>query len=363
MTSLLELKHLKKYYPIYGGVFKRRVASVRAVDDVSLRVEKGECFGLVGESGCGKTTLGKTVLRLLRPDAGSIYFGVPSNVTEQIDALAKKDPRSSALRRLRRKYDISTYMGLDLRRLRRRMQIVYQDPTTSLDPRMLVKDVVAESLHAQGIAKGEEARKMVMEILERVGMSERALFRFPHEFSGGQRQRIAVARALAVDPDFIVLDEPTSFLDVSVQAQVLDLLRDLQKDLELTYIFISHNLSVVQYMSDRVGVMYLGRLVEDAERDVLYKYPEHPYSYFLMEAIPIPDPQYKKTARLLSGDVPSPVNIPPGCRFHPRCPYATERCKNGEVPYYTGSGPMHHVACHYEVKFEDGTSTLRVGAA
>jgi oligopeptide/dipeptide ABC transporter ATP-binding protein len=192
-----------------------------------------------------------------------------------------------------------------------------------------------------------------------VGLNEEHLFRFPHEFSGGQRQRIAVARALAVDPDFIVLDEPTSFLDVSVQAQVLDLLKDLQKELDLTYIFISHNLSVVQYMSDRVGVMYLGKLVEDAARNVLYKSPEHPYSYFLLSAIPVPDPEYKKDVKLLTGDVPSPVNVPPGCRFHPRCPYATDKCKIGQIPFYHGEGPHHNVACHYNVDFAQGTQTLR----
>jgi oligopeptide/dipeptide ABC transporter ATP-binding protein len=202
--------------------------------------------------------------------------------------------------------------------------------------------------------------KRARELLLRVGLNEEHLFRFPHEFSGGQRQRIAVARALAVDPDFVVLDEPTSFLDVSVQAQVLDLLRQLQKELDLTYVFISHNLSVVQYMSDRVGVMYLGKLVEDAERDVLYKHPEHPYSYFLMEAIPVPDPEYKKVPKLLSGDVPSPVNIPPGCRFNPRCPYATDKCRSGDMPFYTASGgSLHRVACHYKIDFDSGNRDLR----
>ena len=335
--EILAVQDLKTWFPIKAGLLQKTAGFVRAVDGVSLSVRRGETYGLVGESGSGKTTLGKSILRLISPTSGEVLF-------EGTD-VTKANKR-------------------ELKSLRRRMQIIFQDPYASLDPRETVGATLTEPMRLHKlVSTRSEAMNRAKELLARVGLNEEHLFRFPHEFSGGQRQRIAVARALAVDPDFIVLDEPTSFLDVSVQAQVLDLLRDLQKDLELTYIFISHNLSVVQYMSNRVGVMYLGRLVEDAERDVLYKYPEHPYSYFLMEAIPIPDPQYKKTARLLSGDVPSPVNIPPGCRFHPRCPYATERCKNGEVPYYTGSGPMHHVVCHYEVKFEDGTSTLRVGAA
>jgi oligopeptide/dipeptide ABC transporter ATP-binding protein len=345
MTSILELRQLKKYYPIYGGVFKRRVASVRAVDGVSISVEKGECFGLVGESGCGKTTLGKTVLRLLKPDAGSIYFGAPLDVTEQIDRLAKKDPRSPALRRLRRKYDVATYLGMDLRRLRRRMQIVYQDPTTSLDPRMLVKDVVAESLYAQGIAKGEEARKMVMEILERVGMSERALFRFPHEFSGGQRQRIAIARALVSHPEFVILDEPTSAVDVSVRAQLLNLFQDLQKEFGLTYMFISHDLGIVECISDRVGIMYLGKIVEYSSTEQIFHTPLHPYSQALIASVPIPDPTRRKERAPLTGEVPSPVNPPLGCRFHPRCPLAMDICKKKEPPLLD-SGNGHFVACY-----------------
>jgi oligopeptide/dipeptide ABC transporter ATP-binding protein len=335
--EILAVQDLKTWFPIKAGLLQKTVGHVRAVDGVSLSVKRGETYGLVGESGSGKTTLGKSILRLINPTAGEVFFD-GTDVT-------KADKR-------------------ELKALRRRMQIIFQDPYASLDPRETVGATLSEPMRIHKLVSTKsEAMNRAKELLARVGLNEEHLFRFPHEFSGGQRQRIAVARALAVDPDFIVLDEPTSFLDVSVQAQVLDLLRDLQKDLELTYIFISHNLSVVQYMSNRVGVMYLGRLVEDAESDVLYKYPEHPYSYFLMEAIPIPDPEFKKTPRLLSGDVPSPVNIPPGCRFHPRCPYATERCRSGEVPFYIGSGPMHHVACHYEIKFEDGTSTLRIGGA
>lgn len=345
MTSLLHLKELKKHYPILGGVFKRKVASVRAVDGVSLDVEKGECFGLVGESGCGKTTLGKTVLRLLKPDAGSIFFDAPEDIVEEIDRLRQKDPRSRRLRRLREQYDIATYRGRDLQLLRRKMQIVYQDPTTSLDPRMLVKDVIAEPLGAQGIAKGEEAKKLVMEILERVGMTERALFRFPHEFSGGQRQRIAVARALVSRPELVILDEPTSAVDVSVRAQLLNLFTDLQKEFGLTYMFISHDLSIVECISHRVAIMYLGKIVEYSATDQIFHNPLHPYSQALIASVPIADPKRRKERAPLSGEVPSPVNPPLGCRFHPRCPLAMDVCKKKE-PQLLDAGNGHYVACY-----------------
>jgi len=259
MSSLITVRNLKKHYPILGGVFKRRVASVKAVDGVSLEIYKGETFGLVGESGCGKTTLGKTILRLLKPDAGNIFFDVPEDIINEIVELEKTNPKSRRFKRLREQYDIATFSGERLLRLRRRMQIVYQDPTTSLDPRMLVKDIVAEPLVAQGIAKGEEAKKMVVEILEKVGLGEQHLYRFPHEFSGGQRQRIAIARALVCRPEFVVLDEPTSSVDVSVRAQLLNLFKDLQKEFNLTYMFISHDLSIVECISDRVAIMYLGK--------------------------------------------------------------------------------------------------------
>jgi oligopeptide/dipeptide ABC transporter ATP-binding protein len=344
MTSMLQLRDLKKHYPILGGVFKRRVASVRAVDGVSIDVEKGECFGLVGESGCGKTTLGKTVLRLLRPDAGSIFFDVPRDLVREIDELRQKNPRSRRLRRLREQYDVATYRGRDLQLLRRKMQIVYQDPTTSLDPRMLVKDVIGEPLVAQGIAKGEEAKKLVMEILERVGMSDRALFRFPHEFSGGQRQRIAIARALVSRPDFVILDEPTSAVDVSVRAQLLNLFTDLQKEFGLTYMFISHDLSIVECISHRVAIMYLGKIVEYSSTDEIFHNPLHPYSQALIASVPIPDPTRRKERAPLSGEVPSPVNPPLGCRFHPRCPLAMDICKKKE-PELLDAGKEHYVAC------------------
>jgi len=344
MTSLLQLEKLKKYYPIYGGVFKRRVASVRAVDGVSIRIEKGECFGLVGESGCGKTTLGKTVLRLFKPDAGNIFFDVPEDAVEEINRLSQKDPRSRRLRKLREQYDIATYRGKDLQMLRRKMQIVYQDPTTSLDPRMLVKDVVAEPLAAQGIARGEEAAKLTSEILNRVGLTDRALNRFPHEFSGGQRQRIAIARALVSRPEFVILDEPTSAVDVSVRAQLLGLFTDLQKEFNLTYMFVSHDLSIVECISQRVAIMYLGQIVEYSSTDEIFHNPLHPYSQALIASVPIPDPTRRKERAPLSGEVPSPVNPPMGCRFHPRCPLAMDVCKKTE-PRLLDAGKGHYVAC------------------
>jgi oligopeptide/dipeptide ABC transporter ATP-binding protein len=325
--ELLALDDLKTWFPIKAGILQRTVGFVKAVDGVSLKANNGETYGLVGESGSGKTTLGKSILRLTEPTAGKIVYAGS---------------------------DITKANKKELKQLRRHMQMIYQDPYASLDPRQTVGSALTEPMRVHKLIPSQaEAKGRAMELLRRVGLNEEHMFRFPHEFSGGQRQRIAVARALAVDPEFMILDEPTSFLDVSVQAQVLDLLKDLQKELGLTYIFISHNLSVVRYMSDRVGVMYLGELVEEAQRDELYESPRHPYTYYLMAAIPIPDPEFKKVPHLLSGDVPSPVNIPPGCRFHPRCPYATEKCKT-EVPLLVGSSD-HRYACHYTIDFESGT--------
>jgi oligopeptide/dipeptide ABC transporter ATP-binding protein len=344
MNTLLKLVDLKKHFPIYGGVFKRRVASVKAVDGVDIEILKGECFGLVGESGCGKTTLGKTVLRLLKPNGGHIFFGVPEETMQEIETLEKKDPKSPRLRKLRERHDISTYGGRDLLTLRKKMQIVYQDPTTSLDPRMLVKDIVAEPLIAQGMAHGEEAKKRALEIMERVGLTDRHLYRFPHEFSGGQRQRVAVARALVSHPEFVILDEPTSAVDVSVRAQLLNLFQDLQKEFNLTYTFISHDLSIVECISDRVAIMYLGKIVELSSTEEIFHNPLHPYSQALIASVPIPNPTKRKERAPLSGEVPSPVNPPSGCRFHPRCPLAMDACKR-EEPQLLDVGKEHFVAC------------------
>ena len=270
MNVLLETEGLKKYYPITGGVLKRRRGDVKAVDDVSLEIFKGECFGLVGESGCGKTTFGKTVIRLLEPTSGHIYFNVPEDVRKRLKA-QDSDPKE--LKRLREEYDLSTFKGKRLKRIRRKMQIVYQNPSSSLNPRMLVKDIVGEPLKVQGLAKGRELREKVLEMLEKVGLGEAHLYRYPHEFSGGQKQRIAIARALITNPEFVVLDEPTSSVDVSVRAQLLDLFQKLQKDLGLTYLFISHDLNIVECISHRVAVMYLGKVVELAPTSKIYEEP------------------------------------------------------------------------------------------
>jgi len=344
MSAIIETVALKKYYPVLGGIFRRRVADVKAVDNVNFTVYRGECFRLVGESGCGKTTLGKTIFRLLQPNAGHIYFDVPEDVQEEIKK-EQGNPKSEAYGRLLRKYDIATFRKGKLQQLRRKMQIVYQDPTTSLNPRMLVKDIIAEPLNVQGIAKGSEARRRVVEVLEKVGLTERHLYRYPHEFSGGQRQRIAVARALVSNPEFVVLDEPTSSVDVSVRAQLLNLFQDLQKDLHLTYLFVSHDLSVVECISDRVAVMYLGKIVELAPTMELYNRPMHPYAVALFASIPIPDPTVKRERVVLAGEVPSPINPPAGCRFHPRCSKVMQICSKQE-PKLMDIGNGHFVACH-----------------
>ena len=340
MSALITVRNLKKHYPIFGGVFKRKVASVKAVDGVTLKIFKGETFGLVGESGCGKTTLGKTILRLLKPDAGNIFFDVPEDIVNEMVELEKVNPKSKRLKRLREQYDIATFSGERLLRLRRRMQIVYQDPTTSLDPRMLVKDIVAEPLVAQGIAKGEEAKRMVVDVLKGVGLGEQHLYRFPHEFSGGQRQRIAIARALVCRPDFVVLDEPTSSVDVSVRAQLLNLFKDLQKEFKLTYMFISHDLSIVECISDRVAIMYLGKVNELAPTPKIFKNPLHPYSQALIASVPIPDPKRRRERAPLAG----PVTPPAGCRFHPRCPLVMDVCRK-EEPQMFEVEKDHYVAC------------------
>jgi oligopeptide/dipeptide ABC transporter ATP-binding protein len=347
--TLIKVKNIKKYYPVTGGVFKRKVAEVKAVDDVTFDIFKGECFGVVGESGCGKTTLGKTIIRLLQPNGGHILFKTPQNIMEEIEKYEKSDPKSPALKRLLRQYDLACMSRSQFKKMRRYMQIVYQDPTTSLDPRMLVKDIVAEPIIAQGLAHGKEATERVLEVLEKVGLTEKHLFRYSHEFSGGQRQRIAVARAIITNPEFVILDEPTSAVDVSVRAQLLNLFEDLQKDLGLTYMFISHDLSVVECISQRVAVMYLGKIVEFAETKELYENPLHPYAQALFASIPIPDPTKRKARAPLLGEVPSPINPPTGCRFHPRCSVAMDVCQRVEPPLIDVGGG-HYVACHVVTK-------------
>jgi oligopeptide transport system ATP-binding protein len=319
--SLVEAKDLFKYFPIHAGLMSRHVADVRAVDGVSFDIKQGETLGLVGESGSGKTTIGRLLLRLLPATRGEIRF-------EGQNVLA---------------------MGRgDLRRLRRSMQIIFQDPFASLNPRMTIGDIVAEPLEIHGITKGKETERRVRELLELVGLQPYHANRYPHEFSGGQRQRVGVARALAVNPKFIVCDEPVSALDVSIQAQVINLLEDLQEKFGLTYLFIAHDLSVVRHISSRVAVMYVGKIVELADREALYQNPLHPYTQALLSAIPIPDPVLEKRRKrvVLTGDIPSPVNPPSGCRFHTRCPIAFDRCVAEEPPLREYQ-PGHFAACHW----------------
>jgi oligopeptide/dipeptide ABC transporter ATP-binding protein len=316
--ALLEVKELKKHFPIQGGVLSRTVGYVYAVDGVTFDVRKSETLGLVGESGCGKTTVGRCVLRLLEPTGGEVLF-------ESRNILTLDDEQ--------------------MRKLRADMQIVFQDPYASLNPRWTIKDIVGEPLLVNKIARGEELRSRVLELLKKVGLSEDHMTRFAHEFSGGQRQRIGIARALALNPKFVVLDEPTSSLDVSVQAQTLNIIRNLQQDLGLTYLFISHNLSVIKHMSDRIAVMYLGKIVELASKQELFKRQLHPYTQALFQAIPIPDPDVQRKRVILKGDVPSPVNPPDGCRFHPRCPIAVDKCSTVE-PELVETEPGHFAACH-----------------
>lgn len=315
--TLLEVKNLKTYYPVKGGFFRRTVANVKAVDDVSFEIKKGETLGLVGESGCGKSTTGRTILRLINPTDGQIIF----------------DGK-----------DITNIQGRALREARKDFQMVFQDPYASLNPMQMIGDIVSEPLKNFGKSNKKALKEEVMDLLNRVGLPEDAYEKYAHEFSGGQRQRIGIARALALKPKLIVADEPVSALDVSVQSQVLNLLKELQKDFGLTYLFIAHDLSVVKHMSDRIGVMYLGNIVEIADRNSIYNEPLHPYTQALISAIPEPDPRKSKERIVLKGDVPSPVNPPSGCPFHTRCPMAKEECSIAK-PTLKEVRPEHQVAC------------------
>lgn len=316
---LIEVENLVKYFPVRGGILRRVVDWVQAVDDVSFEIKKGETLGLVGESGCGKTTIGKTMLRLIDPTSGSVKFE-----GEDVFAMDRKT----------------------LKKLRRDMQVIFQDPFSSLNPRKPIGDSILDGLHVHQIGTPDERWELLLEVLERVGLKAYHARRFPYEFSGGQRQRIGIARALILKPKFIVCDEPVSALDVSIQSQVLNLLNSLQKEFGLTYLFIAHNLSVVEHISDRVAVMYLGKVVEMAMREDLYLKPLHPYTQALMSAIPIPDPKLKRERIILEGEVPNPIDPPKGCRFHPRCPVVMDICSEQE-PELKETDPKHQVACWY----------------
>ncbi len=334
---LLQIEGLNVHFPITEGiVIERRVGAVRAVDGVDLSIARGETLGLVGESGCGKTTVGRAVLRLVEPTAGRIVFDGQ---------------------------DVTHLRGEELRRLRRRMQMIFQDPFASLDPRQSISSIVSEPLREHRLASRKDADLRVRELLEIVGLPAGAGNRYPHEFSGGQRQRVGIARALALRPDFVGADEPVSALDVSIQAQILNLLEELQDALGLTYLFVSHDLAVVRHISDRIAVMYLGTIVEVASADDIYVTPLHPYTIALLSAIPIPDPDVELTRDriLLSGDLPSPADPPPGCRFHTRCPFRQATRCHDEVPALRGLEPGHVVSCHYAEEIRDGRIVAKQG--
>ncbi|MNB68386.1 Oligopeptide transport ATP-binding protein OppF [compost metagenome] len=316
--ALLEVNHLKKYFSVNQGLLGRSSAQVKAVDDISFTLQSGETFGLVGESGSGKSTVGRTILRLTDKTAGEVKF---------------------------KGIDLHSLPPAEMRRLRPKMQLIFQDPYSALNPRVRVGDAIGEALLDHGMATKAEARELVLEALEACGLSAYHIDRFPHEFSGGQRQRIGIARALILNPDLIIADEPVSALDVSIQAQIINLFSKLQRSKGLAYLFISHDLSVVEHLCTRIGVMYLGSMVETAARDELFAHPLHPYTKALLSAVPVPIPKLKRDRIVLKGDIPSPVNPPSGCKFHTRCPFAVERCK-AEIPLFRDAGSGHYVACH-----------------
>ena len=315
---VLEVEGLSKHFPVRKGLLRRTVGHVYAVDEVSFTIGAGETLGLVGESGCGKTTVGRTIMRLIEPTAGAI----------RLDG-----------------HDVTRLGKTEMRPFRRQIQIIFQDPFSSLNPRKRAGDIVGEPLKVHGVLAAKARRERVAELFERVGLRKAQMDNFPHQFSGGQRQRIGVARALALNPRLIIGDEPVSALDVSIQAQVINLLMDLQRELQLSYLFISHNLAVVEHIAHRVAVMYLGRIVEYTDKTTLFTRPLHPYTEALLAAVPVPDPAIKRAKRVVQGDVPSPLKPPPGCHFHTRCPYAEARCRQ-EVPALREVEPGHHVACH-----------------
>ena len=320
-APVLDVVNLKKHFPVKKGILRRTVGQVYAVDDVTFTIGEGETLGLVGESGCGKSTVARTVLRLIEPTDGSI----------RLDG-----------------HDVTRLGKSEMRPYRRQMQIIFQDPFSSLNPRMSAGDIVGEPLQVHDIAHGKEKERLTAEIFDQVGLRRSQMKSFPHEFSGGQRQRISIARALSLNPKLIVADEPVSALDVSIQAQVINLMMDLQREKRLSYLFIAHDLAVVEHISHRIAVMYLGKIVEYADKQTLFTKPQHPYTEALLSAVPVPNPKLKRERRLLQGDVPSPINPPPGCAFHTRCPYAFDRCKT-EKPVLKESAPGHGVACHLRV--------------
>lgn len=344
MPAFVEVKNLKTHFPIRKGILRRPGGAVKAVDGISMTIARGQWMGLVGESGCGKTTLGKTILRLLKPTSGSIYFDLPEEIRDKIRLLEESTDGSVELSALQREHDLAMYSAKRLKPVRRSMQLVHQDPFTSLNPRMRIKDIVAEPLFIHNLMRGRQAKDRVIEILHMVGLTEEQLRRYPHQFSGGQRQRIAIARALATDPSFIVFDEPTSALDVSVQAQILSMLGQLKQTQGLTYLYITHDLSVAETVCDSVAVMYLGKIVEVGNSAEIFQSPKHPYSQALVLSTPVIDPRKRRSRVILPGEVPSPANPPPGCRFHPRCSRATEECRHLEPPLASAGG-TRLVAC------------------